>query len=87
MTRRDEYLEKMRATIEQLQVKASLAKLEAREVREALLKEYDSVHARLQEAGAAAEGRWQALKAGCDSAWQSFKAKYDEAMARQRRGG
>ncbi|MBL8729017.1 MAG: hypothetical protein JNM25_11340 [Planctomycetes bacterium] len=87
MTTRDDYLKKMHAALEHLQVKASLAKLAARDVREALLKEYDSVQAQLEQAGAAAEGRWEALKSGCDAAWHSFKAKYDEAMARQRKGG
>ncbi len=87
MTKRDDYLKKMHAALEQLQVKASLAKLEARDVRDALLKEYDAVQSQLKEAGTAAEGRWDALKAGCDSAWHSFKAKYDEVMARQRKGG
>lgn len=87
MNKRDEYLKKMHAALEQLRVKASLARLEAREVRDALLKEYDALQSRLEEAGTAAEGRWEAFRSGCDSAWQAFKTRYDAAMAKQRKGG
>jgi len=84
MSNRDEYLKSMHAALERLQVKASLAKLEARDVRDDLLKKYDSLHDRLNELRESSGDRWDALKEGADSAWHSFKKSYDEVMAAHR---
>lgn len=84
MTKREEYVEKMHTALDRLQVKASLAKLELRDLRGDLAKRYDRVLDRLHELGDATGDRWEALKEGVDSAWHSFRQTFDEAMARHR---
>lgn len=87
MKAREEYLKEMRETIDRLQVKASLAKLELRDVRHDLGKKYDVVRDRLAEASEGAEDRWDALRQGLDAAWHSFKGRFDEVMAEHRGEG
>ena len=85
MSRREEYVKKVRNAIAEMQVKASLAKLEARDVRDDLVRRYDAVQDRLHTVSEAAEDRWDALREGCDAAWTSFKTRFDEVM-REHRG-
>jgi len=81
MTEREEYLKKMRAVLDRLQVKASLAKLELRDLHRELGTEYDHLLDRLSELGESTENRWDALRQSFDAAWTSFKRKFDEVMA------
>jgi len=86
VTLRKDYVEKMRAALERLQVKAGLAKLELRDLRGELLKEYDALRDRLEQLGEATEDRFEAVKGGFESAWQAFKRRYEEVMEQNREG-
>jgi len=81
---RREYVHKTQAMLERLQVKASLAKLELREVRGDLLKRYDAARNRLRELGETTGDRWDAMKVAFESAWGAFKERYESVMARHR---
>jgi len=84
MTKREEYVAKMHAALDRLQVKASLAKLELRDLHGELLEKHDHLRDRLSELGEATEDRWDALKQGFEAAWHSFRSRFDEAMAEHR---
>jgi hypothetical protein len=85
MKSRTEYLVKMRAALDQMQVKASLAKLELKDLRRELLAEHDTLLQKMEGLKDVATDRWDAVKGGFEAAWHAFKKKYDDAMST--RGG
>jgi hypothetical protein len=78
-SKRDEYVQRLQAALDGLKVKASLAKLEARDVRDDLRERYDTLRDRLRRLREASEDRWEGLRQGTESAWREFRRVYDEA--------
>lgn len=85
MNRQREYVKKMHAALDRLQVKASLAKLELREIRAELLLKYDAARNRLRELSEASGDRWDATKEAFETAWHAFKDRYEAVMAKHRK--
>jgi len=86
MDQRHEFVEKMQRAMEQLQVKASLAKLElddvTSEVKGELLGEYDKLHDKLRAMKDENEDEWAAVKGGFLSAWDAFLERFKRATGK-----
>jgi len=79
MSERHKFVETMQRTMDELKVKASLAKLELGEVKDDLIDEYDKLHDKLRDMREENEDEWAAVKGGFLSAWDAFKDKFHEA--------
>ena len=79
MSERHEFVEKMQGMLDELQVKASLAKLELGDVKNHLIDDYDHLHDKLRDMRDENAGDWAAVKGGFLSSWESFKDKFHSA--------
>jgi len=84
MDRKAEFIERIEAALAGLRVKASLARLEARDVQGDLLRQYDALRDRLARLRDAGDDRWEALKQGVEGAWTEFRARYERALGTSR---
>jgi hypothetical protein len=82
MSKREEYLKSMHAALGRLQVKASLTKLELRDLRQELGTEYDRLCDHLRELSEAAEDRFEAMKKAFEGAWHAFRQRFEAARSR-----
>ena len=83
MTKRDEYVRRLEAAIDELKVKRSLAKLEARDLRGELLTKFDALHDRLHDLKQETGERWEGLRDGVEAAWKEFRRAFHDATHRQ----
>ena len=79
MSERHNFVETMQRTMDELKVKASLAKLELGEVKGELIDEYDKLHDKLRDMREENEDEWAAVKGGFLSSWDAFKDKFHGA--------
>lgn len=76
------FIEKMQAAMEELRVKASLAKLELGDVKRELIDEYDHLRDRLRDMREENADEWAAVKGGFLSSWEAFKDRFHDVMTR-----
>jgi len=81
---RKEYVEKMQAAMEKLEVKTSLAKLELGEKKDDLIAQYDKLHDDLRNLRDDTSQQWYAMQEGVEAGWKAFRAQYDDVMKRFR---
>ncbi|MEM8885050.1 MAG: hypothetical protein AAGD14_13340 [Planctomycetota bacterium] len=82
MEEKQTFIESMQRAMGELEVKASLAKLELGDVKKELIDEYDHLHDRLVALRDQTEDEWAATKGGIASSWEAFKARFHEVMHR-----
>jgi hypothetical protein len=80
--KKTEYLQKIEGALDKMRVKASLAKLEARDVQGDLLKHFDALKGRLAKLRDAGDDHWEALKDGVEGAWTEFRSRYEKALGK-----
>ena len=80
MKERHEFIEKMQRTLNELQVKASLAKLELGDVKDTLIDDYDKLHDKLRDMRDENADEWAATKGGFLSSWDAFKERFHKAV-------
>ena len=84
MEDRREYVEKMQKALAELEVKASLAKLELGEKKDDLIAQYDKLHDDLRNLRDDSTQQWYALQQGFEAGWSAFRDNYDNVMKRFR---
>ena len=93
MSKRDEYVDKMKKQLDEwntklaaLETKASQAKDEAKvkygEEMAVIVKKRNEAKSRLSELQGASEEAWEELKAGMDQAWSSLKDAFEKARGK-----
>ena len=84
MADRKEYVEKMQAALEKLEVKASLAKLELGDKKDDLIAQYDKLHDDLRNLRDDTSQQWYAMQEGVEAGWKAFREQYDDVIKRFR---
>ncbi|MHC4409490.1 MAG: hypothetical protein ACYS0E_09690 [Planctomycetota bacterium] len=84
MDERNQYVEKMQAAMGQLEVKASLAKMELGGKKDELIGEYDQLTDRLRRIKEDTGEQFDALASGFEEGWKAFRTRYDEVMKKFR---
>jgi thiamine kinase-like enzyme len=84
MEDRKKYVEKMQHALAELEVKASLAKLELGDKKDDLIERYDKLHDDLRTLKTDTSQQWYALQEGFESGWKAFRKEYGEVMKRFR---
>jgi len=86
MTERQDFVERMQRAMDELQVKAHLAKLELTDVKDdvkgELIEDYDKLHDKLGDLRDENADEWAALKGGFLSAWDGFKERFHKATGK-----
>ena len=82
MEDRHAFIEKMQAALGELEVKASLAKLEIGDLKGELIDEYDKLHDKLRDMREENADEWAAVKGGFLSSWEAFKERFQRAVHR-----
>lgn len=84
MDERNRYIEKMQTTIGNLEVKASLAKMELGEKKDQLIGEYDQLTDRLRRMKEDTGEQFDAMVAGFEEGYKAFRTRYDEVLKKFR---